>query len=275
VGRRRRTRTIETSDDRLADLDQGDAAVNGRHRPGPALEVRTSRRLLAELIGTAALVFVAVGGDAMARLAPDEIGSAARAVAPGLMVGALIYSIGDVSGAHLNPAITMAFTLKRLFPTRLVLPYWAAQLAGAIVAAGTVRLLFGDAVAAGVSTPHVAPAVAVSLEAILTALLALVILGTADRARIVGPDAALAVAATISLCGLIALPIEGASMNPVRSLAPAIATGHFEDLWIYVVGPLAGAALAVLATVALHGLHDHDRKTEEAAQGRPDPRRRS
>jgi glycerol uptake facilitator-like aquaporin len=127
--------------------------------------------------------------------------------------------------------------------------------------------LFGDAVAAGVSTPHVGPGVAVSLEAILTGLLVLVILGTADRARIVGPNAALAVAATISLCGLIALPIEGASMNPVRSLAPAIVAGRLEDAWIYLVGPFAGAAVAVAVTIGLHGMHDHDGKTEEAAQG--------
>jgi aquaporin Z len=107
----------------------------------------------------------------------------------------------------------------------------------------------------------------VSLEAILTMLLVLVILGTADRAQIVGADAALAVAATISLCGLIALPIDGASMNPIRSLAPAIVAGRLGDVWIYIVGPLVGAAVAVVTATALHGLHDHDRKTEEAAQG--------
>jgi MIP family channel proteins len=204
----------------------------------------------------------------MARLAPGDISSAARAVAPGLMVGALIYAIGDVSGAHLNPAVTAAFTLKRLFPRALVLPYWAAQAAGALLAAGIVSVLFGDAVEAGVSTPHVVPAVAVSLEAILTMLLVLVILGTADRARIVGPNAALAVAATISLCGLIALPIEGASMNPIRSLAPAIVAGRLSDVWIYIVGPFAGAVIAVVTATALHGLQDHDRRAEEAAQGK-------
>jgi aquaporin Z len=233
------------------------------------------RRLLAELVGTAALVFVAVGGEAMARLAPGEIGSAARAVAPGLMVGALIYAIGDVSGAHLNPVVTAAFTLKRLFRPGLAIPYWAAQLAGAVLAAATVRGLFGDAVAAGVSTPHVASGVAVSLEAILAALLVLVILGTADRARIVGPNAALAVAATISLCGLIAQPIDGASMNPARSLAPALIAGRLDDVWIYVVGPFVGAVAAVGVATALHGLHADDPKSEEAAQGSADGGRRA
>ena len=203
----------------------------------------------------------------MARVAPGEIGSAARAVAPGLMVGALIYAIGDVSGAHLNPAVTAAFTLKRLFPANLVVPYWAAQLVGAVMAAGIVRLLFGDAVGAGVSTPHVSAGVAVTLEAILAGLLVTVILGTADRARIVGPNAALAVAATISLCGLIALPIEGASMNPARSLGPAVISGQLDQVWIYVVGPFVGAAVAVALTIALHGTHRDDGEATEAAQG--------
>jgi MIP family channel proteins len=231
--------------------------------------------LLAELVGTFALVFVAVGGDAMARLATGEISSAARAVAPGLMVGALIYAIGDVSGAHLNPAVTAAFTLKRLFPAALVAPYWLAQLAGALVAATVVRLLFADAVEAGVSTPHVEVAVALTLEAVLAGLLVLVILGTADRARIVGPNAALAVAATISLCGLIALPIEGASMNPARSIAPAVIAGKLESVWIYIVGPFVGAAISVAVTMALHGTHDGDDKTEEAAQGSAGEARRA
>ncbi len=247
-----RTR-IEHGEPSKGTARSGRAAV----RPCPR-EVPTTRRLLAEIVGTAALVFVAVGGDAMARLAP------------GLMVGALIYAIGDVSGAHLNPVVTAAFTLKRLFPLGLVLPYWAAQLAGATLAALGVRVLFGGAVAAGISTPQVAPAVAVSLEAILTALLVLVILGTADRARIVGPNAALAVAATISLCGLIALPIDGASMNPARSISPALVAGRLEDVWIYVIGPFIGAVAAVGVATALHGLHDEDAKSEEAAQGSAD-----
>jgi aquaporin Z len=118
-----------------------------------------------------------------------------------------------------------------------------------------------------VSTPHVDPPVALALEAILAGLLVMVILGTADRARIVGPNAALAVGATISLCGLIALPIEGASMNPARSLAPAIVSGDLGSVWIYVAGPLIGAAAAVGVTIALHGVHADDGKAAEAAQG--------
>jgi aquaporin Z len=187
------------------------------------------------------------------------------------MVAALIYAIGDVSGAHLNPAVSLAFTLKRLFPAGWLVPYWAAQLVGAVAAALVVRWLFGDAVRAGVSTPHVPAQTAVVLEAILTLLLVSVILGTADRHRIVGPDAALAVGATIALCGLIALPIDGASMNPARSFGPALVAADLGDLWIYVVGPVLGACVAVPIMWFLHGAKGSDGTATEAAQGEPRP----
>ncbi|MFL5713421.1 MAG: MIP/aquaporin family protein [Chloroflexota bacterium] len=226
------------------------------------------RRIAVEVFGTFALVFVAVGADAMGKVSDGAVSDAARAVAPGLVVAAMVLSLGDVSGAHFNPVVTLAFSLKRLFPARWLVPYWIAQLAGAITAALVVRAMFGDAVRAGVSTPHlVASGTAVAIEAVLTWFLVVVILGTADRARIVGPDAALAVGATIALCGLIALPIEGASMNPARSLAPALVTGAFGDVWIYVLGPLIGGCLAVGLTRLVHGATDHDSKAEEAAQG--------
>jgi aquaporin Z len=225
------------------------------------------RRLAAELFGTFALVFVAVGGDAMATVSDGAVSVAARAVAPGLMVGALIYAIGDASGAHLNPAVSLAFTLKRLFPVGWLVPYWASQLVGAVAAALAVAWLFGDAVRSGVSTPHVADGTAVALEAILTWLLVTVILGTADRYRVVGPDAALAVGGTIALCGLIALPIDGASMNPARSFGPALVASDFGNVWIYVVGPAIGALLAVLVTRVLHGSKAADPESADAAQG--------
>jgi aquaporin Z len=227
------------------------------------------RRLSAEAFGTFALVFVAVGSDAMAVVSGGAVSVAARAIAPGLMVAALIYAIGDASGAHFNPVVSLAFALKRLFPARWLLLYWAAQIAGAVAAALTVRWLFGDAVRAGVSTPHVADGTAVVLEVILTWLLVTVILGTADRYRIIGPDAALAVGATIALCGLIALPIDGASMNPARSLAPALVTGDFGNVWVYIVGPAVGAGLAVLLTRFLHGPTEDDPNAADAAQGEP------
>ena len=241
--------------------------MTARPITGSRGEPSIARRLVGEAFGTFALVFVAVGGDAAARITGGQVEVAARAVAPALMVAALIYAIGDTSGAHFNPVVTLAFCLKRLFPGSLVPAYWLAQLGGALLAALVVGGMFGSAVEAGVSTPHVGAQTAVVLEAVLTLLLVTVILGTADRARVVGPDAALAVGATIGLCGLIALPLDGASMNPARSLGPALVTGRLEDVWVYVVGPFTGAALAVLLTAFLHGHTERDPRSREAAQG--------
>jgi len=225
------------------------------------------RRIAAETFGTFALVFVAVGADTMAIVSGGQVSVAARAVAPALMVAATIYAIGDVAGAHLNPVASLAFALKRLIPASWLVPYWASQLAGAVLAALLVRGLFGDLVRAGVSTPHVPDGTALTIEAVLTLLLVTVILGTADRNRIVGPDAALAVGATIALAGLVALPIEGASMNPARSLGPALVAGDLQQVWIYIVGPVVGGVLAVLITRFLHGPVETDAFAEEAAQG--------
>lgn len=237
-----------------------------RRRQPREREVPLRRRLGAEAFGTFALVFVAAGADAAGRLSLGEVSPAARAVAPGLMVGAIIYAFGDVSGAHLNPVVTLAFVAKRLVPMRMMLGYWAAQLVGAIVAALVLRGLFGTASEAGVSQPHlVEPAAAAVVEALLTLLLVSVILGTADRANVVGTEAALAVGATIALCGLIALPLEGASMNPARSIGPALVAGRLGDAWVYVVGPAIGALIAVAVARLLHGRPDED--AEDAAQG--------
>jgi aquaporin Z len=235
----------------------------------PASEQAAHRvaAFLAEAVGTFALTLVAAGAEMVARMGlagPDHL---AGAVAPGLLVAAFIYALGDASGAHFNPAVTLAFALKGLFPWRWVPGYWLGQLAGAILAAVVLRVILGDVGALGASTPHVSPAAAVALEVLLTWTLVTVILGTADRYRLVGQNAALAVGATIALCGLWAGPLDGASMNPARSLGPAIVGGSLSDAWIYVVGPVIGAGLAVLTTLVLHGSEAHDRKPREAAQG--------
>lgn len=157
--------------------------------------------------------------------------------------------------------------MRRLFPATWVVPYWLAQVAGAGLAAALLVALFGGAADAGVNRPHVADGTAVVLELLLTAILATVILGTADRASLIGPNAAIAVGATIGLCGLIALPIEGASMNPARSLGPALANGELGVAWIYLLGPAAGSVVAVGIARFLHGPPDADGKPREAAQG--------
>lgn len=234
----------------------------------PQLSERSwARRLAAETLGTFALVFAAAGADVAASLSGGAVSTAARAVAPALMVAALIYAIGDVSGAHFNPAISLAFWIRRLFPAAWLPLYWTAQLIGATAAALLLRGLFGSAIEAGVSTPHVDPAAAVAIEAVLTTLLAVVALGTADRSRIVGPNAAIAVGATIAMAGLVALPIEGASMNPARSIGPAVVAGDVGDVWIYVVGPVLGAIVAVGLLRIVHGPPHAGDAPREAAQG--------
>jgi aquaporin Z len=230
------------------------------------------RRLLAELFGTFALTAVAAGADVAGQITVGEVGTAARAVAPGLLVLALVYALGDVSGAHFNPAVTLAFAARRLFPVPWLLAYWLTQVVAALAAGIALLLLFPASASAAVSAPHVDTPIAFAIEIFLSMVLVTVILGTADRHRIVGPNAAIAVGATISLCGLIALPVSAVSMNPARSIGPALATGHLEDLWIYVVGPIIGGLLAVVLATALHGPMPRDSEQVEAATGRP-PRR--
>lgn len=233
----------------MAALPASPRKREGDQLPEPDLRVR----LAAEAIGTFALTFVAAGGDVTANLTGGDITPLARAIAPGLLVMAFIYAIGDRSGAHFNPAVTLAFALRRVFPAAWVAGYWLAQLAGATLAAGLLRFLFGDVADAGVSAPNIDPETALVLETVLTAILVTVVLGTADRYRLIGPSAGIAVGATIALCGLIALPIEGASMNPARSFGPALIHGEFNHLWIYVIGPVVGAAIAVVIARFLHG----------------------
>jgi aquaporin Z len=213
------------------------------------------RILFAELLGTWALVTVAAGGGTIAAAASPQTGLAANVVAPALMVGALIYVLGPISGAHFNPAVTFAFAVRGDFPWRHVLSFWVTQLVGAILAALILRALFGNVGHLGATIPnsHYGAGTSMVMELILTLLLVSVILGTASDRRLVGHNAAIAVAFTIALTGLFAAPISGASMNPARSLGPAIVTGDLTDQWIYIVGPLAGAFLATVIAFLLRG----------------------
>ena len=229
-----------------------------------------ARRLVAEAVGTFGLVAVAGLGDVAGFLTGGEVTAMARAIAPGLFVMAMIYAIGDVSGLHINPAVTLGFTIKRLFPARWLPSYVIAQLLGAIVAGFGLVVLFGNEAAThAVTQPQgIASWVALVLEIFLTWALVTVILGTADRAHLVGPNAAIAVGATIILCGLVALPLEGASMNPARSTGPAVATGDLSSLWIYWLGPLIGSLLAVTFADFVHSQRHNEKKAFEAATGK-------
>lgn len=226
------------------------------------------RRLLAELIGTFLLTLVAAGPATISAATGQKISQPAAVVAPGLLVMALIYTMGDVSGTHINPVVTLAFAIRDDFPWKRVPGYWASQFLGAILAALVLRLLFGNVgkLGATVPNPGLGPIPALIMEIILTCLLVTVILGTAHDTRLVGHNAAIAVGATIALCGLFASPVSGASMNPARSLGPALISGNPHDVWIYFIGPLIGALIATAIAQALHGETTEDAK--KAAGGK-------
>ncbi len=219
------------------------------------------RRLLAEFFGTFALTLVAAGGAVFASTGAGGNGKAAQVVAPALLVMAMIYTVGDVSGAHFNPAVTLAFTLRRDFPWTRVPGYWAAQIAGAIVAAA----VFGAIGHLGATMPNAGDTRAVIVEALLTLFLITVIIGTAAGHKLVGHNAALASGGVIALDGLFASPISGASMNPARSLGPDLVGGMMSTYWVYLLGPLIGALAAVGLATALDG--KARRKERHAAIG--------
>ena len=205
------------------------------------------RRLFAETWGTFLLVVVAAGAGVVGAQSGGAISLGMKVVAPGLMVMAIIYFMGAVSGAHLNPAVTLAFALRRNFPWSRVLGYITAQIIGGIAAASFLRALFGIQGLLGATTPGpgVSDFTALAMEVLLTTGLVSTILGTASGARNIGSNGALAVGGYISLAGLWAAPVSGASMNPTRSLAPDLIRGDMSTTWIYVVGPVLGTIIAV------------------------------
>ncbi len=223
------------------------------------------QRTMAEMFGTFALTFVSAGASVIGALS-GQVSDEARAIASGLTVMAMIYSFGAVSGAHINPAVTFAFALRRVFPWRDVPLFWSMQILGAVLAAIILRSLFGVADHVGATSPHASTAQALVMETLLTLLLVSVILSTATRLKVVGPNAAIAVGGTVILCGLFAQPVTGASMNPARSFGPALIANTLSDYWIYVAGPMLGATLAVVVIAIIHGGRT-DSETE-AAQGK-------
>ncbi len=213
------------------------------------------RRLFAEAWGTFLLVLVAAGGGVVAARSGGAVTLGMIVIAPGLMVMAIIYFMGTVSGAHLNPAVTLAFAVRRNFPWRRVPGYMLAQLIGGLAAALFLRTLFGTIGALGATVPGsgVGSGTALAMEVVLTAGLVNTILGTASGARNIGANGAIAVGGYIALAGLWAAPISGASMNPVRSLAPDLLRGDLGTSWIYVAGPLLGALIGVAFEWILKG----------------------
>ena len=213
------------------------------------------RRLFAETWGTFLLVVVAAGAGVVGAQSGGAVTLSMQVVAPGLMVMAIIYFMGAVGGAHLNPAVTLAFAVRRNFPWSRVPGYIGAQFVGGIAAATFLRAMFGTIGLLGATTPGqgVSDCKALIMEVLLTTGLVNTILGTASGARNIGSNGALAVGGYIALAGLWAAPVSGASMNPVRSFAPDLIRGDLNFTWIYVVGPVLGAFIAVCFEWILKG----------------------
>jgi aquaporin Z len=233
----------------------------------PALE---PRRLFAETLGTFLLVLAGAGAPVVAAASHVAISRTAAVTAPGLAVLALILSVGAISGAHLNPAVSVAFALRGDFPWRRVPGYVLAQLLGATLAVLVLWAMFGKVGSLGATRPGhgIDGLQAAAMELILTLGLVSTILGTASRAQNLGPLSAFGVAAYIVLAGLWSSPVSGASMNPARSFGPDLVRGDFSRFWIYVLGPLVGAVLAVVFARLLRGPGGRDPHAASAAQGK-------
>ncbi len=208
-------------------------------------------KLLSELLGTFTLVFAGTGAIIINEVSGGVIGHAGIALTFGLVVMAMIYTFGDVSGAHLNPAVTLAFAAGKRFAWKDVPGFLAAQIGGACLASGVLRLLFPANEKLGATLPAGSAMQSFVLEVILTAILMLTILRVSTGAKEKGITAGIAVGGVIAMEAMFAGPICGASMNPARSLAPALLSGHLEHLWIYLVAPVVGALAAVPLCSAL------------------------
>lgn len=203
------------------------------------------RRLVAEAIGTFALVFSGTGAVIIDAKTGGGVTHVGVALTFGLIVMVMIYAVGHISGAHFNPAVTLAFAIGRHFPKGIVVGYWLAQLSGAVLASLLLRELFGNTANLGTTLPNGTARQSFVLEIVLTAFLMFVITSVATDTRAVGQAAAIAIGGTIGLEALFAGPISGASMNPARSLAPALVSSTWTDQWLYVAGPIIGAAIGV------------------------------
>jgi aquaporin NIP len=205
------------------------------------------KRFCAEIFGTFGLVFAGTGAIIINEVSHGATTHVGIALTFGLIVLAMIYTVGDISGAHLNPAVTLGFWTARRLPGRDVLPYVASQITGAILASVLLRFLFPENQLLGATLPAGSESQSFILETVLTFFLMLTILNVSTGAKEKGVTAGIAIGAVIALEAMFAGPVCGASMNPARSLAPALVSGHFEHLWIYLAAPPLGAVAAMFA----------------------------
>ncbi len=217
------------------------------------------RRSLAEALAAFALVFAGCGAIVSDSRYDGALGSVGVALTFGLVIMVMVYAIGHLSGAHINPAVTLAFTLTRHFPAREALAYGGAQVAGAVCGALLLLAAWPDEPAQlGATVPTVSAGTAFVYELVLTAFLMFVIVAVATDTRAVGAAAAIAIGGTVGLDALFGGPVTGASMNPARSFGPALAAGEWSDFWVYVAGPALGATLGALAYQLVRGEHPRE-----------------
>jgi aquaporin NIP len=209
-------------------------------------------KYIAELLGTFALVFCGTGAIVINEQSNGAVTHVGVAITFGFIVMAMIYALGEISGAHMNPAVTIAFTIAKRFQLKQVLPYIISQAIGALLASLTLKYLFPTNQTLGATLPAGSEMQSFVLEFILTFFLMLVIINVATGSKEQGMFAGLAIGSTVLLEAMFAGPISGASMNPIRSISPALISGHTEHLWIYIVAPIAGAALAIAVFTLLH-----------------------
>ncbi len=203
------------------------------------------KKLFAEFLGTYALVFACTGAPVINQQFHGVITLVGMAIVCGLIVMSMIYTFGDISGAHMNPAVSIAFTVAGRFPLKQLAPYIASQFAGGLMASLTLHLMFPASEFLGGNMPSGPDLQSFAMEVILTFFLMLVIISVASGSKEQGMFAGLAIGSMVALEVMFAGPVSGGSMNPVRSLSPAIVSGHMEHSWIYLVAPIAGAALAI------------------------------
>jgi aquaporin NIP len=216
------------------------------------VRIENLRALVAEAIGTFALVFAGCGAI-MVDAKTGQLGHVGVAISFGLVIAFGIYAVGHISGAHFNPSVTFAFALSRHFPWSRAIAYWGAQLVGAIAAAAVLRGSLGNIADLGATLPSGSQGQSFLWELIMTFFLMFVIMAVATDTRAVGEAAAIAVGGTVLLDAMFGGPISGASMNPARSIGPALVSGNLHALWLYIVAPICGASLAALTYQFLRG----------------------